>query len=285
MMTEFRRIFLAVAALGLVFTGCSPERSDDRPEAVIPYDLDAPVEYDLIEDLQEISGISPLPGDSSLWAINDETGKVYTLSLTGKVLSEKWFHKGGDYEDIAAYGREVYVMKSNGNLYRIEDPSADSLQAKSYKAGLSKEIEFESLAADTVAGRLWLLVKDGESEKGKAPIYGFDVKTGTYLSGHMGLLDPRTAPHVSVKGKSLRASAMALHPITGELYVVSSIQRMLLVCDRDGNGIASHKLSKKRFPQPEGICFLANGDMFISSEGLSRPAKLYRFAYAPGGKR
>ena len=49
--------------------------------------------------------------------------------------------------------------------------------------------------------------------------------------------------------------------------------------DAEGKGVSSWKLAKKKFPQPEGICFLPDGDMFISTEGLSKPARLYRFAY------
>ena len=31
--------------------------------------------------------------------------------------------------------------------------------------------------------------------------------------------------------------------------------------DAEGKGVSSWKLAKKKFPQPEGICFLPDGDM------------------------
>lgn len=257
---------------------CDPGKSE-KDEYVIPYDIDNPQEFELIPELKEISGIVPTVDGQALWAINDENGKLYKLDFTGKVISAKWFSKGGDYEDVAMVDSMVYVMKSNGNLYRIDTPNGDSLSATPFKLKLERVVEFESLAADLDNDRLLLLVKDGEGSKGKAPVYGFNLSKHTYEPDHVLLVDPTYSTRVAVKGKNLRASAMAIHPITGHIYIVTSIQRLLLVCDKEGNGIASFRLSKKRFPQPEGICFLPDGTLFISSEGIRKPAKLYKYDY------
>lgn len=279
--------FIGSLSIVLLFSGlagCNPGKSD-KDEYVIPYDIKNPEEFDLIPELKEISGMVPTLDNQALWAINDENGKLYKLDFTGKVVSAKWFSKGGDYEDVATVDSVVYVMKSNGNLSRIDHPYGDSLTAKSFKIDLKKGIEFESLATDMDNNRLLLLVKDGEGAQGKAPVYGFDLSKQEYVPGHVLRVDPTQTDRVAVKGKNLRASAMAIHPITGHLYIVTSIQRLLLVCDKDGNGIASHKLSKKIYTQPEGICFLPDGTMFISSEGVRRPAKLFRFKYQAPEKK
>lgn len=276
MFTGLNRI---LPILFLICTFSCGKKEGKGPEFTVPYNLDQADEFDLAEELQEVSGISPSADGKGLWAINDETGKLYKLSFEGNIIQSKWFRKGGDYEDVVAVDSSVFVLKSNGNLYRIDNPDADSLTAQALKGEFKRGIEFESVALDRSRNRLLLLVKDGEGSKGHAPVYGYDLEGQSYQEGHVMLIDPRKAPGVSVKGKSLRASAMAIHPQTGHLYIVTSIQRMLLVCDKEGNGLASFKLSKKRFPQPEGICFLPNGDMFITSEGLSRPARLYRFPY------
>jgi uncharacterized protein YjiK len=249
-------------------------------EPTIPYDLENPVMYELDDELLEISGICAVSDGSALMAINDETGKLYKLDLTGKIISAKSFGKGGDYEDVAIFNSSVFVLKSNGNLYHIEDPDADCLTAKAFIANLGSDVEFESLAADPVRQRLLLLVKDGQSSKDKAPVYGFDPSRREFIRDHVLLVDPTPAPGKGVTGKKLRASAMAIHPITGEIYIITSVNKMLLVCNAEGKAVNSWKLAKKKFPQPEGICFLPNGDMFISTEGLSKPARLYRFVYA-----
>ncbi|MBM3176770.1 MAG: SdiA-regulated domain-containing protein [Bacteroidetes bacterium] len=268
-------------ALVLVLLGCDQlTRKEGKKQALeIPYDLENPSEFILDDELHEISGISPLADGKSLAAINDETGKLYFLDLEGNILKSKWFHKGGDYEDIAVVGNGLYIMKSNGNLYFIEDYAADSIDSQTIKARLKDGIEIESLTYDEAADKLLLLVKAGDSKHGKAPVFAFNLRNSSFGVDPVMLVDPKAAHGVTVKGKSLRASAMAKHPITGHFYVVTSINRMLLVCDSQGNGLASFKLSKKKYPQPEGICFLPNGDMFISTEGLSKPAKLFRFNY------
>ena len=260
-------------------TGCTAEA--DKEPAVIPYNLEAPQVFTLAEELHEISGIAPTMDGATFLAIHDERGELYYLDHEGKITGMKPFHKGGDYEDLAVVDSSVFVLKSNGNLYHIHNYSADSLIYKTYKPDFKDGLEFESLTADTLNNRLLLLVKDGEGRKGKAPVYGFDLNTMTYFKDAVVLLDPKAAPKVTVKGKNLRASGMAIHPLTGDWYVISSISRLLLVSDPNGNGLTSKKLSKKMYPQPEGICFLPDGTMIITTEGLSKPARLFRFMYQP----
>ena len=126
------RLALVLVLFGL--SACNPGKSD-KDGVVIPYDISNPEEFDLIPDLKEISGMVPTLDNTALWAINDENGILYKLDFTGKVISAKWFSKGGDYEDVATVDSVVYVMKSNGNLSRIDHPYGDSLTAKSFKIG------------------------------------------------------------------------------------------------------------------------------------------------------
>jgi uncharacterized protein YjiK len=74
-------------------------------------------------------------------------------------------------------------------------------------------------------------------------------------------------------------SAIAVHPITGEIYVTSSKGKLLLVLDRQGRIVHLEKLKKSLHTQPEGICFDADGTMFIANEGKDGKAKIYKFRY------
>ena len=272
--------FLGVALI-VILLGCGSEA--DKEPISIPYDLSAPQTYELAEELHEVSGISATADGRHLLAVHDEHGELYFIDQEGQIVARKPFHKGGDYEDLAVDGRGVFILKSNGNLYHIPDYAADSLTYQTYKPKkkFKDGLEFESLAADTLNHRLLLLVKDGEGRKGKAPVYGFDLKKMDFFNDAVALVDPKAAPKVVVKGKNLRASGMAVHPITGEWFVISSISRILLVTDPSGDGRTSKKLTKKLYPQPEGICFLSDGTLFLTTEGLSKPAKLFRFSYQP----
>ena len=276
------KIIFSVCSLvisAIFHLSCDTEVNKDAPP--IPYDVSNPEIYPLAEELKEISGIAPAAGDTVLLAIQDESGDLYFLDLKGNILQKKFFNKGGDYEDLVVLGKQVFILKSNGNLQFIPDYTADSLKSVSYKTShrFKDGLEFESLAADTLNKRLLLLVKDGEGRKGKVPVYGFDLAKMDFFPDALALVDPKAAPRVTVKGKNLRASGMSLHPKTAEWFIISSISRLLLVCDGQGNGITSKKLPKKMFPQPEGICFLSDGTLFLSSEGLNKPAKLYKLPF------
>ena len=276
-----RNLFLLIGAV--IFFSCSEHAGSGaaQDEFVIPYDFNQPEQFKLDDVLHEISGISRIETSDDLLAVNDERGELYRISPTGEIINHKTFHKGGDYEDLATVGRAVYVMKSNGNLYFIPDFTADMLETENFKAKLRDGMEFESLTYDSASQQLFLLVKDGDSRQGKAPAYVFDLKRREFHPDPEMLIDPKKISGMKIKGKSLRASAMARHPFTGDWYIVSSINRMLLVCGPEGDGKGYIHLSKKMLPQPEGICFAKNGDLFISSEGLSKPGRLLRFTYKP----
>jgi len=278
--------FLSFLLLPLFLASCS---GSDRGNAfsgaldTIPYDLENPELYELVDELHEISGISPTADGLNLLAINDERGNLYGLDLKGNIIFNKQFRKGGDYEDLATVGGGVYILTSSGNLHLVPDWQADSLHSSPHKSAYKDGLEFESLALDPAAGRLLMLVKDGEGREGKAPVYAFDVQQMQFIPEPVMLMDPKTVEGVMVKGKSLRGSAMALNPQTGHWYVVSAIHHILVVFDSKGNGIYAWHLPKKKYPQPEGLCFTANGDMYLTTEGLSKSAKLFRFPYRANG--
>lgn len=270
---------LIIALFSLLVAGCNLERSrDSRP---VSYDTENPQIFILPPELDEVSGMAPTISEDTLLAIHDERGDLFYLSLEGKVLGFKTFHRGGDFEDIVVIGKSAFILKSNGNLSHIPDYTADSLTYLTYKPDpkFKEGLEFESLASDTLNSRLLLLVKDGEAREGKVPVYGFDLKNMVYFKDAVALLDPRAAPKVTVRGKDLHASGMSIHPLTGEWYVISSISRLLVVSDAKGNGITSKKLPKKIYPQPEGVCFLSDGTLFLTTEAKGKQAKLYRFNY------
>jgi uncharacterized protein YjiK len=266
---------------GVLLMNCADSGQQSKESFVIPYNFDQPEEYKLNDELHEISGISSIQHIDELLAVNDERGELYRINSKGVIISHKLFHKGGDYEDLAVVGNSVYVMKSNGNLYFIPDFNAAELESETYKAKLRDGMEFESLAYDSVRQQLLLLVKDGDSREGKAPVYVFDLRSRVFHPKPELLIDPKKISGMKIKGKSLRASAMSRHPKTGEWYILSSINRMVLVCDANGDGKGFIHLSKKILPQPEGICFARNGDLFISSEGMNKQARLLRYAYLP----
>ncbi|HZH01113.1 MAG TPA: hypothetical protein VEY32_08525, partial [Flavisolibacter sp.] len=62
-------------------------------------------------------------------------------------------------------------------------------------------------------------------------------------------------------------SGMAIHPQTGDIYIVEGTHPKLLIMDRRGNIKTLHPLQSSSFQQPEGITFSPSGETYISNEG------------------
>ncbi len=71
--------------------------------------------------LNEISGIVHNQ-NGILYCINDEDGIVFLYDVVKEEIVKKInFGKNGDYEDIAIVESQLYVLKSNGTIYRIDN--------------------------------------------------------------------------------------------------------------------------------------------------------------------
>lgn len=66
--------------------------------------------------------------------------------------------------------------------------------------------------------------------------------------------------------KHLKPSAGAINPITGDFYLVSSIQKLIVIFAPDGSFKELYKLDPGLYKQPEGIAFTPDGDLVISNE-------------------
>ncbi len=66
---------------------------------------------------------------------------------------------------------------------------------------------------------------------------------------------------------SFQPSGIAIHPITGNIYILGSVGNLLIVFSRDGTMLAMVKLRSRYFPQAEGICFSPDGTLYIANEG------------------
>ena len=80
---------------------------------------------------------------------------------------------------------------------------------------------------------------------------------------------------------SFSPSGIAIHPVTGHLYIPSSVGKLLLILSPQGRVLHIEKLSKEVHAQPEGICFAADGALYISNEGKGGKGNIHRFSYRP----
>ena len=76
-----------------------------------------------------------------------------------------------------------------------------------------------------------------------------------------------------------RPSAMAIHPITKKLYLLSAVDHSLFIFNESGVIEQIEQLNPVLFNKSEGLTFFPNGDMIITNEGQTGTPTLLRFNY------
>jgi hypothetical protein len=114
-----------------------------------PYDLNNPDErYFLPKSLTEISGIAYYK-ENKILCEQDQNGEIYVFNLNKKEIVNKYkFGKNGDYEDIAVVGKTVYILKSDGKIFEVEEFDSENRKVTENKTPLSGYNNTEGLAYD-----------------------------------------------------------------------------------------------------------------------------------------
>ena len=236
----------------------------------IPYDLKAPEHiYLLPEILEEVSGLTHY-GPNQLAALNDEHGRMYVYDIQKrKIVHKVRFEGRGDFEGIEKVGDHIYAIKSNGTLFRFH-MSVTGVVEK-IETPYKSENNVEGLGYDPNTGHLLIALKDkGDLDKvevkGKA-VFGYHIETKKHTKTPLFILkDSELARILGSTRKKIKPSGIAVHPFTGDVYIVASVGHALLVFGQDGKPKNLSILKASLFPQPEGITFSPEGDLFISNE-------------------
>ncbi|WP_276480680.1 hypothetical protein [Paraflavitalea pollutisoli] len=234
----------------------------------------------LDKELIEISGMFYLP-DTRIAAINDEDGKIFLINSTTGDYTVTKFGRKRDYEDIVMVGDYYYVLESNGNIHRV--PTAQPNTENEIEFPREKKIEFESLYHDPNLGKLVLVSKEQRETKKGVITYTFDMDSLQFSDTILYEIR-RKEIHKWQKDNNgqFKPSAAAIHPILKRLFIVASVGKGILQTTLDGKIEGAWQMNPDQFPQPEGICFAPNGDMFISNEGADGKATILKFPYTPG---
>jgi len=264
------RRLLPLFALICFVIACSNKSEKNSHPTPAGYDLNHPQVIKLADRLNEISGLAFYQKDSSLFAVVDEVGVLFKIILTAdKPLVQQWrFAEHSDYEDLVLLDSTFYIMKSKGDVLAAKFISPDSVASQEYNIPAQGKNEFEVLYYDTAVRKLILICKDCEADnKSKVTTWSFDPVQRSFDSGPY-TIDATTIKQTSAADKKskFKPSAAAIHPITGDLYIISSVNKALIIANTKGKVKSVYPLNPDKFKQPEGIAFTPSGDMFISNE-------------------
>ncbi|WP_214071193.1 SdiA-regulated family protein [Mucilaginibacter sp. dw_454] len=285
-MKNTRGIILILSVLLTVFVAlsCIDKRTFTSPPG---YDLNNPVKYFMTDNLTEISGIAFRHGKpDSIYAEQDEEGKVYYFKLGDKKPAHSRFGKPGDFEDIAILNDQVVMLRSDGVLFVFpfnQVRSAEILAVQKLNDILPTG-EYEGLFADERSNQLYVLCKHCNVDNTRKTNTGYIFRVA-----HDGSVKQSGQFVVSVKDieAKLDGSKIAFHPSafaknqnTNEWYIVSSVNKIIVVTDANFKVKNVYPIDPALFIQPEGIAFDNQNNLYISNEGSKTAAgTIYKFNY------
>lgn len=233
--------------------------------------------WDMPTELLEISGLAHIDKDRFA-CVQDEMGSIYIYNISTSVIEKEISFAGaGDYEGIALVNDTAWAVRADGRLFEVKDINAGNPVVKEYSTHLTlKQNNIEGLCYDKKDNRLLLAIKDSDPRNvGYKGIYAFDLATRKMPEEPVFKLDLRH--EVFNRGSSkknkrtgIMPSAIAIHPLTGDMYITDGTGVRLLVTDSACNIKAFYQLDRNEFEQPEGITFKPTGELFISNEGVKK---------------
>ena len=276
--------FYISCILFVFLISCKPKKFIYKSPPHYNFSQVMPIKLDL--KIKEISGVVWDNHKDQFIAHNDEKGTIFYLDKNnaGIVKEFQFSTSKGDYEDIAIAKNDIYVLRSDGVLYKIVTDSAGS--QKSFDLGkieLSGQVDFETLYYDPERNALIMLCKNCASDdKKQVSAYAYYPDSIGFVNKPIYSIDVAKVKELSPRETSrFQPSAARMHPVLKKLFILSSASNQLIIADMDGNVEGVYMLSRKLFPQAEGLTFKSNGEMFISNEGVSAKAELLKFNYMP----
>jgi uncharacterized protein YjiK len=303
------RSFLSYFCLSLIFfiLSCTGQTTQDagkqQTSAVqlsslpnpFPYQLGNPdTIFILPPELYEVSALS-FHREGELAMVEDEHGILYLFDwVKGEMSNKIMFGKDDDYEGVEQVGEIMYALKSDGDLFKIQYYDSDSIQTTKFETSLSKDNDTEGLGFDVLNNQLLIACKatpylSEKNYKGSKAIYAFDLALDSLLADPVTLIgksnlknyfeaqlpEGQKWPEEKV---TFNPSAIAIHPLNGEIYILASTGKLLVAVNRKGEILKAFHLDSQLFKHPEGMCFLPDGTLFISNEGDAGRPNLLKFS-------
>ena len=262
------------------------------------FDLNRPsTVFVLPAELHEVSALTDVDS-RTVACMQDEDATLYLLdATTGRITGRYLFGPPGDMEGLTRVRDEYYALRSDGLLYRLALRDGAARILDTIRVVLPQD-NLEGLAFDERMQRLLIapkgVLKGGPAERDQRALFAFDLRERRLLPEPVMRLSVerivaearaagiRLPVRATPKGREvsavkLRFSSVAIDPVSDRHFLLSAVDRLVLVVERDGRFVSIHQLDEGVFPKPEGITFLPDGTLLINSEGKDARPVLARF--------
>ena len=230
--------------------------------------------------LEEVSAIAYLDNER-VACVQDEVGDIFIYNLVSERIENRInFAKDDDFEGLTMVKNKAYVLRSDGNIFRVEDITVKNPKVVKFETGLSYKYDFEGLCYDQKNNRLLVAAKSyGPNNDDRfKPVFAFNLRANKIEKEPAFKLnyDNPIFEGLDAAGdeKVFRTSEINIHPKTGQIYMLDGVIGKLLILDEKWNAQDLYIFNPDDFPQPEGIAFSPEGKMLISNEGEWDPANI-----------
>jgi len=251
--------------------------ADANPTKPVPV-----AEWIMPPELREISGLA-LTGRGTVLTHDDNVGRVYEIDPRTGILLKAFSLEGGlrgDFEAITIAGPDVYLLRSNGKIYKFKEGTDGSqVPYSGYDTGLGKQCEFESMAFEPDSSRLVLVCKKFLEKKAPKEVLIFHVPLPLGDPANITALQvPIKEVIGSNKWTNFHPSDINIDPFTKNYVIVASKEKGLIVVTPDGEVVRSEPLPGDH-RQPEGIAVTPDSLLLVSDEANVKPPAitLYRW--------
>jgi hypothetical protein len=284
-------VLACTAAASLI--GCQ-SRSEPPAGDLARYKLAGTPDWQvaLPAEMREVSGIAVASG-GRLFAHGDEEGTLFEVEpRTGKVLKSFALRPGagqvdlgknsrdgvvaGDFEDLTIVGDRFFMVTSNGVLVEFsEGEDGGQVAYTAHRTALEEICEVEGLGHHPASESLVLLCKEmrQKAQRGRMEVYALSLRD-MRLDPKPRLVVPFVALARVTGAREFNGSALAFVPGGTSLAMIAGQQRLFAEISIDGTPVAGGALDRATLPQPEGMAFLPDGTLLISSEGGKGAATL-----------
>ncbi|PID58970.1 MAG: hypothetical protein CR986_07135 [Ignavibacteriae bacterium] len=271
----------------VLFSFCTENKvknnNDTKKSILNYYNFDKPNQIEITSKLNEISGLT-LSSKGNIFAVNDEIGIIFELNPNnGKIIKSFSLNNlaiKGDFEGITVTKQNIYVITSNGNLYKFnEGENYSAVKFNVIKLPFSNKFEIEGLFYDEELNGLLILPKEysGKKYKNSRTVYLYSFENLKVMKTPVFIISLKELKE-NFGIKDFYPSGITKHPLNGHYLIISAKKENSIVeLSKSGKIISAFKLKEKIHRQPEGITILKDYSLLISDEAAGKKPTLTKY--------